>query len=1264
MKNMPWILCGIAMLAASLVSTRCRGAETIANPGFEEADAKGQPTGWKLFMREPGSVTMQVDEKTVCPDNGKRSLKVVSTGKSDWAVSQDVNVKAAKGEAFTLSAWMKAENLMSATVHVIQLTPKRERVTWFLAQVKTKETHDWKEVKTSFRVPADGLLNVRVMGNGVGTVWFDGLKLAPRAGAGADEFAKEMEEYTKTGMIPLTLHERAGVMRYSQPVSFGMCFPKGFMERDNNLQVLDDEGHPLMRQWPVKAYWDDGTVKWATVDFQTDMMPRATRKFSVDLTGKFPPHYDPPSTKCMEDVVRAAIGSGAIVGIVSKKNFGLFDIVAYDKNAENHFPGSPHVLKGGPDTGFEMTMDGGKKFTSAAGPAKVTYEESAYMKAVMRADGAHIGPGGAKGFDYTVNISTFAARPLLRVAYTFTNRLDAPWTQVEKVVLRLRPEFKIGRVCLGGEIVAGGMHSANLGPGESLTLRQVDEKRCTLTHTKAQGAPQVIEGGKAAGWLTVVGGGLGLTFGVHDFWQNFPTGIVITPDTIEIELISPQKEPFAVERGASKTYELWIEAHTEEAFSRATEMGPALLEPVWAALPPAWYAGCKAFGEALPADPRHFPFLEKMIDQKFESAMRGARLPGWINWGDYRWQNTEVDMHHGLFVQFMRTGDPKYLEWAVPMARHSSDLDIRHYDTNPEIVGGGIRHRDYFDKKEAVGTYNHTSGGVCASHTWLRGYLDAFYLTGDWRYLDVAREVGDYLVRQASNPKAPGGGGGRESGRMLEQLMALYAATHDEKDLAAAKKIVDFLLEVQQGDGSWFSFGRAVKDRRRAALQYDRGGHCSGVLLSGLKEYHEATGDERVVQPFLDGVDYMMWEAMTLDHDSFLYGTTMGDLHDRARYEILRRKEDPFTSTHMLENLAYAYNLSFNQDYFDTGTKVLKYMFEKGQIIPHMFSCYGTEFLPLMRQEGVGLTEIPGSVLSVTCAPARLDLKRGETATLRVGLLNRMDEEAEVKVTLSLPAGLAAKKTEEAETLSRNLQKEAVFEITAAADAKPGAGELKVHVEALGGAVEQAVPTLVVERRLGYIGEPEYYADVALKKMGVVLIPIADVAKEDLSRYEVIFVGVEAHNKDSAGIRTNYQRLNDYIRAGGVALVFQLNDENWRPEFLPYPLYVSDEDRDTAKIAAESPIFSGRHKINDISGLKQYDTLRNPAPEWKVLATAEDGSPSIVEARCGKGYVLVCQPSVDRYYAGFLPGADPKRAEGYCRLFENIVAHALSTAKK
>ncbi len=1276
MKNQTLLLCGVLALGAWLIGDAARrtsdaarrtsdaaAQETVVNAGFETVEGKDQPAGWKLYTREAGSAAILADESTKV--EGRRSLKVVSTGGKEWAVSQDAKVKAAKGDAFALSVWMRADKLTSASAHVIQYTPKGERATWFLAQLRTKETHDWKEFRTPFLMPQDGFVQVRLMGAGTGTVWFDNVRLGPRTAAQANEFAAEFEKLKESRLIPLLLHERAGSMRFSQPITVGVCFPKGYMAPDGNLQVLDDEGRTLTRQWLITSHWDDGSAKWATVDFQADILPNSTRKLTVDLTGRFHPHYTPPSTKCMLDAERAAIGSGAIMAVVSQKNMGLFDAVAYDAEAEDRFPGSPRVLEGGADTGFEMVMNGGKKFTTGAGPAKIAFEESAYMKAVMKAEGTHIGPNGEKGFDYTVRVSTYAARPLLRIQYTFTNRLDAEWTHLEKAALRLRPAFKISRICLGGEFGGGDMHAANLAPEDSLTLRQLDEKRSVLTHAKAQGAPPTKEGGRAAGWAAVAGGGLGLTLGVKDFAQNFPTGLAITPTGIEIELISPQKEPFAVQRGAAKTYEIWLEAHNEETFPRAPQMGPALTNPVWAALPPAWYAGCRAFGEALPADTAHFPFIEKMVEQKFETGMRSARLPGWINWGDYRWQNTEVDYHHGLFVQFMRTGDPRYMDWATAMARHSTDLDIKHYDTDPAKVGGGIRHRDYFDKKEPLGTYNHTAGGVCTSHTWLRGYIDAFFLTGDWRYMDVAREVGDFLIRRTSDPNAPGGAGGRESGRMLEQLMALYAATEDEKYLTAAKKVVDFLLEIQQGDGSWFSFGRQVKERRRAWGAYDRGGHCSGVILSGIKSYHEATGDERVVQPFLDGVDYMMWEAMTPEQTSFLYGTTMGDLRDRTQYAITRRKEDPFTSTHMLENLTYGFRLTCNQDYLEIGQKVLRYMTEKGQIIPHMFSCYGTPFLSLLHEEGANLTEIPESLLAVTVVPERLDLKRAETATLRVRLLNRTDDEIETTVALALPAGLVAKKSSDTVTLSRNIQGETAFEISAAAQAAFGPAEIKIKVEALDGATERRVDAVVVERRLGYIGETDYHADVALRKMGLTILPITNMGAEDLSRYEVIFVGVEAHNKDSAGIRANYQKLNDYVRAGGVALVFQLNDENWRPEYLPYALYVSDEDGKAGKVVAtDSPVFAGRQDAGDIGGMVLYDTLRNPAPEWKILAEAEDGSPAIVEARFGKGYVLVCQPSADRYYAGTIKEQDPKRLEAYGRVFERIVRQVLATNKR
>ncbi|MFC2172621.1 glycoside hydrolase family 88 protein [Acidobacteriota bacterium] len=107
--------------------------------------------------------------------------------------------------------------------------------------------------------------------------------------------------------------------------------------------------------------------------------------------------------------------------------------------------------------------------------------------------------------------------------------------------------------------------------------------------------------------------------------------------------------------------------------------------------------------------------------------------------------------------------------------------------------------------------------------------------------------------------------------------------------------------------------------------------------------------------------------------------------------------------------------------------------------------------------------------------------------------------------------------------------------------------------------------------------------------------------------------------------------------------------------YLPYQIYTSNSSGTTHKISQPThAIFASPYSISKIGGMKEDSTITDLSARWDTLATNSLGDPSIVEARFGSGWIIVCQPKVPRYYANDLNDGD------YDDLLENIVTHAKS----
>lgn len=159
-------------------------------------------------------------------------------------------------------------------------------------------------------------------------------------------------------------------------------------------------------------------------------------------------------------------------------------------------------------------------------------------------------------------------------------------------------------------------------------------------------------------------------------------------------------------------------------------------------------------------------------------------------------------------------------------------------------------------------------GGFSVAHTWVEGHLDYHFLTGDRRALEAAEMIADRYVRRGTrnydfnNCRTPGW--------HLILTMAMYQATSDPVYLNAAHIVVERVLERQTPDGGW---QRQMMPGHCHDLPRHRGnaGFMVGVLMSGLKYYHEVTKDARVAEAIVKAAHFVIDDMWIQEAHGFRY---------------------------------------------------------------------------------------------------------------------------------------------------------------------------------------------------------------------------------------------------------------------------------------------------------------------------------------------------------------------------------------------------------
>jgi len=321
--------------------------------------------------------------------------------------------------------------------------------------------------------------------------------------------------------------------------------------------------------------------------------------------------------------------------------------------------------------------------------------------------------------------------------------------------------------------------------------------------------------------------------------------------------------------------------------------------PLLATAPAEVYCRSRAFYDVAPRNTERFKIYEEAIDRNLKAyaqARQRQRDYGMLNYGDWygergtNWGNVEYDTQHALLLEYVRSGNPEAFFLAHATELHNRDVDTVQAAADPRQIGGVHIHvighvGDYYDKP-VPGFLGFAHGGFSVSHAWVEGHFAHYFLTGDRRSYETGCAVADFFAgRDLSRPydffdcRVPGW--------FLIMMASAYHATGDPYYLNAARVVVERVLEAQD------KAPRPLPDYQAAGRKpFQQGGwsrmmvpgHCEceprhrgnagfmvAVLLSGLKYYHDVTGDARVKQSIIDGAHYLLDETYSDEVQGFRY---------------------------------------------------------------------------------------------------------------------------------------------------------------------------------------------------------------------------------------------------------------------------------------------------------------------------------------------------------------------------------------------------------
>lgn len=564
-------------------------------------------------------------------------------------------------------------------------------------------------------------------------------------------------------VIPIGVEEGGGIARTGWPVRCGVPFAQGAIGPDSVFELMGPDGKAVPIQTRPMGIWTDGSLRWLLVDFAADVPANGHVFYTLQgRAGK---------AEAAEPLVAQRDGAYVLDGQAFKaadeKLFGLF---------------------GADDLWWEDGAGARYRFRMEGEGAGLSLIENGPRRAVLKASGWYVNDAGRRVALGDLRLEAHRGQPFWSFTHTVTYAGD-PWTET---LGGYGIRFRLGETgyqSASAALDAGAVTGATI----ALFQRNADAVDAT-TDGKA------LKGGRASGAVRLEGAGRpAITVYHRDFWRMAPkkleadaaAGTVAFsywPAEAGAMSFLPREDGWipssssaeAIAVGLSRTHEFIVDRGTGTALAACE---PVFHEPVVAIVPPRYLAATKTVLHLAPYDPEANPVLERVISDTIDFFESQRELFGWYGeweyggipniwrkdeyrWADfgrYAWILNEEDIVDAPWACFLRSGDRKYLKFAVPNTRHLMEVGTINWNpTWPQFVGLNRRHHECIWL--SGGDYGHSMLDPLVNYYHATGYRPAWeaaermagamakVTSGTWRYISNPTAGLARMYQETRNP--------------------------------------------------------------------------------------------------------------------------------------------------------------------------------------------------------------------------------------------------------------------------------------------------------------------------------------------------------------------------------------------------------------------------------------------------------------------------------------------------------------------------------
>lgn len=712
--------------------------------------------------------------------------------------------------------------------------------------------------------------------------------------------------------IALTVRETAGVAR-DEPVTFGLPIPQGALGHSDAIALLDGD-KVIPGQSRALVRWPDRTVKWLLVSGRVDLKPHQIKNLTLALGNEVEPLR--ASTESLHKSLLWDDGNSISV------DTGKTRLVLDRKTGLGTMETAAGLLTKLPQS--RLTSTDGTVFIGKV--ESITVEESGPQRVVILTRGHHVDNAGQSLFGFELRYFLHAGDPFVRVDHILQHDIVSADMKYGDEMKSFRSlDLIFSTETDEASVAIDGSESHSLALGERLFQHESDAFSLPSGGTGIR-APGLATAGK-------------LIVAVRDFWQQWPKAITAEKGALALGLypaITPQDRyanrpdehilyfyvrdgNYTFRSGFEKRHELLIGPST--GGRQREEVQGRINEPLLVTATPDWYLGSGALPGLTAQNAPDFPAYDQMLRDDADGYLALREENKWyglMNFGDWwgergnNWGNIEYDLQNAMLTQYFRTGDKRFFDISEEAARHNADVDVVHFAAgqkagpgNARRVGqawvhcmghtGGYYPHDYMGMSIYAQGYAENEG-----HMWNQGNFAYWLLTGDEQVHRAALQLGDWLA--GPNTVDFRYGNARVPGWMGIIAMSSYFATEDPYYLNAMHLIYEEIQE--KGDpqaGLWvhkLSPGHCNCDEPH----YGEAGFMAGVLMTSLKYYYLATGDEEVAQRIVNMARWLV---------DNLYDSKSGNFRYTSCPETSVASTSPLI---MANGLAFAANVSSDRN--------------------------------------------------------------------------------------------------------------------------------------------------------------------------------------------------------------------------------------------------------------------------------------------------------------------------------------------------------------